>query len=154
MREVWPCLIKGDQNTVGNLWIPDTFYWLPTLDDVEKLLQDTFMEKYRWVTQIFDCDTLSKVMSAFVAQERYRLMEEKNLSSKEIFEWAFFECGGTRFHGQEMRHAINGCITSDSGIVLIDARIDKMWRPRIWNRVLTASEWLVIFNAERSWFGV
>lgn len=30
----------------------------------------------------------------------------------------------------------------------------SMWRPRIWNRALAASEWLRIFNAERDWFGI
>jgi len=30
----------------------------------------------------------------------------------------------------------------------------KMWRPRIWNRVLTTSEWINIFEQERDWFGV
>jgi len=29
-----------------------------------------------------------------------------------------------------------------------------MWRPRIWNRVLSADEWLQIFERERDWFGV
>ena len=28
------------------------------------------------------------------------------------------------------------------------------WRPRIWDRALSASEWLQIFETERHWFGV
>jgi len=30
----------------------------------------------------------------------------------------------------------------------------QMWRPRVWNRVVTAAEWLIMFNKERAWFGV
>jgi len=30
----------------------------------------------------------------------------------------------------------------------------KMYRPRVWNRVLSAAEWLTLFNRERDWFGV
>lgn len=30
----------------------------------------------------------------------------------------------------------------------------QMWRPRIWNRALSASEWKKIFEAERDWVGV
>jgi len=30
----------------------------------------------------------------------------------------------------------------------------KMSRPRIWNRALSASDWLTIFKSERDWFGV
>ena len=29
-----------------------------------------------------------------------------------------------------------------------------MWRPRIWDRSLSASEWLHIFNTERHWFNI
>ena len=30
----------------------------------------------------------------------------------------------------------------------------SMWRPRIWSRSLSASEWMNIFETERAWFGV
>jgi hypothetical protein len=30
----------------------------------------------------------------------------------------------------------------------------SQWRPRIWDRALSASEWLQIFESERHWFGV
>lgn len=30
----------------------------------------------------------------------------------------------------------------------------KLWRPRIWGRILTAAEWFNIFEQERDWFGV
>ena len=30
----------------------------------------------------------------------------------------------------------------------------KMWRPRVWNRAVTAAEWLIMFEKERDWFGV
>jgi len=29
-----------------------------------------------------------------------------------------------------------------------------MWRPRVWNRPLTETEWMNIFKAERDWFGI
>jgi len=35
-----------------------------------------------------------------------------------------------------------------------DFILGSMWRPRIWNRILTAAEWVNIFEAERDWFGV
>lgn len=30
----------------------------------------------------------------------------------------------------------------------------SLWRPRIWNREISAVEWLQMFEAERNWFGV
>ena len=30
----------------------------------------------------------------------------------------------------------------------------QMWRPRIWDRALSAVEWKNMFEAERDWFGV
>jgi len=29
-----------------------------------------------------------------------------------------------------------------------------MWRPRVWNRIVTEAEWLEMFKIERDWFGV
>ena len=128
MKAIWPNLTRGNQYTLGNLWIHDALYWLPTQAKVEQLLLDSFMEQYRWTAQVFDCDTFTKVMCAFVAQERYRQMEEKKLSANELFEWAFFECGGTKYQGKRTHHALNGCITSDQGIILIEPQDDQIWK--------------------------
>lgn len=40
---------------------------------------------------------------------------------------------------------------SDGSPAAVDG---KIWRPRIWDRALSAAEWLHIFGVERHWFGV
>ena len=30
----------------------------------------------------------------------------------------------------------------------------SIWRPRIWDRIITAAEWRIMFDKERAWFGV
>ena len=128
INRVWPSLIRGSQDNAGHIWIPDAIYWCPREQEVEKLLSDTFMEQYKWTKEIFDCDTFSLVLNAFVAQERYVQMENRKLSEDEWFEWSFFQCWGTKFQGESMHHAINGCLTSNRGIVLIEPQNDQMWR--------------------------
>jgi len=85
--------------------------------------------------------------------------------------WWFM--GLSRTGGGEAQHYQNGVALTMSTSGLVDPetcsrdlvggiRFTKdanyykgsMWRPRIWNRALTAAEWLTIFEAERDWFGV
>ena len=85
--------------------------------------------------------------------------------------WWFL--GISRFGGGEGYHYQNGIAlamttgglvdpeTSNNSLV-IGARFTKdsnwfkggQWRPRLWSRALTATEWITIFNRERHFFGV
>jgi len=86
-------------------------------------------------------------------------------------EWHFL--GISRTGGGEGLHYRNGVAVTmvTGGLVdpetsaedlVIGARFTKdsnwfygqMWRPRMWGRALSATEWETIFNRERDWFGV
>ncbi len=85
---------------------------------------------------------------------------------------AWWFMGLSRTGGGEAIHYRNGVALPmfTSGLVdpetdahdLTNSRFTKdanwyegsIWKPRIWNRALSASEWLNIFEKERDWFGV
>ena len=86
-------------------------------------------------------------------------------------EWCFM--GSSRTGGGEAYHYRNGVELTMSTGGLVDPETDSsdlvtgcrftkdsdwykglMWRPRIWDRILSASEWMNIFKSERDWFGI
>jgi len=85
--------------------------------------------------------------------------------------WHFM--GTSRMGGGEALHYRNGVAVTMATGGLVDPETNnndlvigcryskdadwykgKMWRPRIWNRALSAAEWLQIFEEERRFFGV
>ena len=126
IHEIWPDLVDGYPGP-SNIAIPDNTYWLPTKRDLEWRVVDTFMDQYRYKAESFDCDDFALVLHAFVVQERYVQIERRELSKDEWFPWAFGQVWGTRFRGQPMGHAINVCLTSDDGIILLEPQNDQIW---------------------------
>ena len=124
IKDVWPNLIDKMPNPT-NIAIPDSEYWLLSRRDVEWILSDTWINKYGYVTEGFDCDDSAMVFHAFCIQERYKRMKESNASS-----WVPFAIGqvwGTKFNGKDMGHAINIAVTFDDGIILMEPQNDKTW---------------------------
>lgn len=84
--------------------------------------------------------------------------------------WWFIGISRSGVAGQHYRNGVAITTTSDTLIdpetcaadLVIGIRETKdanhlfgsQWRPRIWNRALSAAEWLQIFESERDWFGV
>ncbi len=86
-------------------------------------------------------------------------------------EWHFFST--SRTGGGLAQHYRNGVAVETVGDNLVDPETNNsdlvigvrytkdanyfkgpMWRPRVWDRILTAAEWLNIFEREQDFFGV
>jgi len=91
------------------------------------LLWDTYLEKYRWIADVFDCDDRGIVLHAFVIQQRYYQIQERKISKEEWFPWALGEVWASMFRGKVSGHAINICLTRDAGLLLIEPQTDQMW---------------------------
>lgn len=112
IHDIWPeCYVKRTDYT----------YWQPKKREVDDLLLGAFFERYHYLTEVFDCDDVAKVVHAFVIQERYiEIMAGK--PKDEWFSWPFGDISLTRFQNRSTNHMVNFCLTRDVGLVLVDAR--------------------------------
>jgi len=124
LHNIWPYLIDGHSKG-GHIWIPDSSYWTLTKKDIEWILTDTWIDKYRYVAEGFDCDDSAMLFHAFCVQERYKRMRDANASG--WFSFAIGQCWGTKFEGKDTSHAINIAITSDEGVILFEPQNDRTW---------------------------
>ena len=99
----------------------DRLYELPWWKDVEILLVDSFINKYTYATEVFDCDDYALVLHAFIVQERYRKMSEGKPKNRP---WAFGQALVSQLDGKEAHHAINICWTADKGLLLVEPQTD------------------------------
>lgn len=120
-RSVWP---EVDIDT------SDSDYWLPKCKEVYDLVWDTFIDKYQYTPETFDCDDFSLILHAFIVQERYVQIKLKEIPREQWRPWAFGQARGRKFRGHESHHAINLCLTSDHGIVFIEPQSGP--EPVIW----------------------
>ena len=100
------------------LWIPDTEYYLPTVDQVKDLLKGTQFDTYAWTTQ-WDCDDFALLLHAFIRQCQY--------DHSWPYPWLFGEVWG-RFKGGAP-HAKNFAVLSDNDdkrFVLIEPQTDGL----------------------------
>ena len=124
IHTVWPDLLDAMPKAT-NIAIPDNAYWLLKRKDVEWILSDTWINKYGYIAEGFDCDDSAMLFHAFCIQERYKRMQEAGKTG-----WLPFAIGqawGTRFQGKETGHAINIAISSDEGIIFMEPQNDKTW---------------------------
>jgi hypothetical protein len=77
-----------------------------------------------------DCDDFAQILHSFIVQERYREMMHRGSNKKEWLPWAFGQCWGQKFQGKDGGHAINLCVTRDSGIMLIEPQNDALWEAK------------------------
>ncbi len=109
------------------LAMSDERYWKPTRSDVEKLVQDSFTERYLGTAEIMDCDDYALILHAFVIQKRYRQVERGKLKKPQWYPWAFGQAWGNKFQGNKVSHAVNIVITRDEKVLLIDTKRDRIW---------------------------
>ena len=118
LKEAWP------EINSNNIKISDTWYVMPSDNELWKLVMDSgvnsFVHTYHILddcSQMFDCDDFALLLHSFVIKERYNQMVEQKLSKEECLPWAFGQiwCKGPNSDN----HALNICITKDRGIELI-----------------------------------
>ena len=103
------------------LFIGDVQYELPKRSEVWNLVVGSFIDKYKYKLEVFDCDDFGAILRAYVKQDRY----VRNAS----YPWPFGEIIGPEFRGIEGYHEVNVCITEDDGVILVEPQNDKIWRP-------------------------
>ena len=122
LKGVWPEL-SWTYPLRTSIITTDLVFWLPSYEKLWSLVVESFIDQYQYVANQFECEEFSILLSAFIKQERYRVMQEKGLKKQEHFSWAFGEAYGNFGGGP---HAINICVCDDKKIYLIEPQNDKI----------------------------
>lgn len=98
-------------------FVADREYYLPTLEEITNLIQKSFIEKYKYKLETFDCDDFALILHAWIRQEQYR--------ENRKYPWAFGECWG-KFDKVDEFHAKNFTITHEGKLLLIEPQTDEV----------------------------
>jgi hypothetical protein len=115
------------QQFTGNIQILDSWYWVPTRDEVQRFLKESFIDQYQYVAQAYDCDDFALTLMAYARQERHKKMHLKQIPASQYYSWPLGMVCGTRQSGNGLvAHAFNVCVTSDADVVYIEPQTDRL----------------------------
>ena len=97
--------------------IRDTEYRVPALEEVKRLLKETFIEEYQYRVNSFDCDDYALILDAFVKQEGYK--------QGWLLPWTFGQVYGIFPDYSPDFHARNIVLTTE-GLYLIEPQLDEV----------------------------
>jgi hypothetical protein len=118
----------GKLTEKNDIMVADKYYWAPSYDSLQDLVWRTYIDRYKYIKDAYDCDDFALSLHAFVVQTRYEEIYKRKVPKEEWYPWAFGQIWGYKFRGVKGMHAINICLTSDRGLVLIEPQEDKIWR--------------------------
>jgi len=121
LQAVWPWFLIED------MIISDEYYWTPTKSEVSTFLQSKYLDEYQYTAEMMDCEDFSLIIRAFIVQERYKDMMDHGWTEEERLPWAFGQAGLTKYQGITSNHTQNLCITSDSGVFLIESQTNEFF---------------------------
>ena len=98
--------------------IADRKYYLPTIEEINLLLDEGFIEYYKYRIETFDCDDFALILHAWIRQEQYK--------QKWNYPLAFGECWGE--FETNIYHAMNFAITNEEKFILIEPQTDEVKR--------------------------
>jgi len=93
-----------------HIFIADWTYITPSRNKVWSMVKDNYIDEYKYISSVFDCDDFALVLHAWMRQEQYR--------RKWKYPWAFGEAW-------TKKHALNITLT-DEGLMLIEPQNDEM----------------------------
>lgn len=137
---VWPDLLDGMPGP-SNLAIPDTEYYVPTLEQFREIYETRWQEQRRYIRQAWDCDDSGYGTIAMVVQLVTTIrLHVADLVWKGIVEaktarpWTVGEAWGTRFRGRPTGHALCFAVLhadGRAGLFLFEPQNKKLevWAP-------------------------
>jgi len=99
------------------LVLRDNEYTVPKLEEVKKLLKETFFEKYQYRAESFDCDDFALILDAFVKQEAYKQGWKRS--------WTFGQAYGIFPDFSPEFHARNIVLVKE-GLYLVEPQLDEV----------------------------
>lgn len=120
---VWPRLYWK------NLRTSDAYYWTPTRKEVEDFINDTYLKKYKYTSEIMTPKDFVLVLDAFVTQQRYKNMVQSasEQTEEQKLPWAFGYAWLFTRREKIGETAQNICVTSDEGVILMNSKTNEFF---------------------------
>lgn len=126
-KELWDKLFaKWPNLNRHKVWFSDKGYILPTKKELEKAIFESPVSGYQYVPEIEDCDDFALLQHADIIRRRYDDYKAGRIPKNKQYPWAF---GQIWYVSPQGPHAINVCVSSDKGVLVIEPQNRKIWEP-------------------------
>lgn len=127
-----PRLIDADPwyGIYGNMPVihnpKDDAYLLMSLNKAKQILQDSRIDKLRYLKNAFDCDKFALCVKAeFVLVRAFELWNSSEVEEQDLCSYAigYADCLPATWHRLNL-------LVTDRSLYLVSGQTDKIWRPR------------------------
>ena len=101
------------------LYIADGEYYSPSLNDAERIIKQSKIDRYDWIRERFDCDDFALVLKSEFALDAYRQTKRRAPY-----------CFGIVWGMLPGAHAINWMVNDDRKLRFIEPQTDGIFFPR------------------------
>lgn len=101
------------------LHISDNKYYLPSLEDSHRLLEESKVGEYQWHDEVFDCDDFAIMLKAHFCKDAYK-----------HYERGHSHCLGIAWGQIPRPHALNWVINNDRKLRFIDPMYGEIYLPQ------------------------
>ena len=113
IQTIWP--------QCRNIWLSDSEYEYPTLDEIKKVVAIDTTDRLASHGYRFDCDDFALQLSAAVS-----LYRGQNVKGDEPGPWPFGQAMVRKHRGKIEKHNLNICVL-ETDIILIEPQDDNIW---------------------------
>ena len=111
--------LAGKLSGSVKIYLPDQLYYCPDLAYTEELIENSMLDKKRWIAEMFDCDDFSWVLKSEFVLDAYRAGIRRAP-----------HCFGIVHGLLPSPHAINWVLNSDGIVRFVEAQTDDIFLPR------------------------
>lgn len=108
LQDLWPHLVDGHTKP-GHIWIPRNSYYAPTRQQFENMVNASWnpiASNISYLPDLFMCSNFSAALAVIADFYVLRLLAMNQLDPAVKAEWAIGETWGTKFHGDDISHAV------------------------------------------------
>jgi hydroxymethylpyrimidine/phosphomethylpyrimidine kinase len=117
IRHIIAKAIGGIISPTVNPLLPDAEYYLPRLEEVQRIVKEDHTDRMAYMEEVFDCDDSAVLLKAAFIKDAYKRKRRA---------YAFGIVWGMFPHP----HAVNWVITRDKEFFFIEPQTDEIYKPR------------------------
>jgi len=100
------------------LHMSDQKYYLPSIEDSKKLIEESKVSEYQWYDEVFDCDDFAIMLKAHFCKDAYRHQKRRHS-----------HCLGIAWGMIPRSHALNWMINDDYKLRFVDPMYGEIFLP-------------------------
>lgn len=110
--------LKGRMSENFRLHIGDESYYMPSLEDAMRLVEESRVCEYTWCDEAFDCDDFAVMLKAHFCRDAYRNNVRRHA-----------HCFGIVWGMIPRSHACNWMINADMKLRFVDPMFNEIYEP-------------------------